>query len=86
MKAKKRGFLSTGTKRRHGMNSSLRKRSGAKGRYRNRQGSRRKQSVPQQRSQIAEHGHKQTYNDDFKAGFAQGFEDGQSEAVSTFFE
>ncbi|MGM1048189.1 MAG: hypothetical protein ACQEXX_18880 [Bacillota bacterium] len=79
----RRGLTFTRTKRRFDMKFGQRKRRGAKGRYRIRQETRRRRSISPERPLVLNQGYDQAYNDDFKAGFAQGYEDGHFAASTS---
>lgn len=72
----RRGLTFVGTKRRYGIIIGQTKRRSAKGRYRFRQETQRRQSISSERPDGFNKRNDLTYNEDFKIGFAQGYEDG----------
>lgn len=62
--------------------SGQRKYHGIQGRYRKRKGIWRKRSMSTKPFPAINQGYDQVYNEDFKAGFAQGYEDGSFAASS----
>ncbi|MFC7678003.1 hypothetical protein [Paenibacillus sp. GCM10028914] len=70
-------------KRRYAKKSGRRKHHNSHGRYKNRQGASRKRFIPPESSPTFHQGHEQAYNEEFKVGFAQGYEDGRFSALSS---
>ncbi|WP_106768585.1 hypothetical protein [Paenibacillus faecalis] len=79
----RRSLTIKGTKRRYRTRFVRRKRRSIRGRYRSRQEIHRRRSIPHESPAIHQ-GYDQAYYEDFKVGFAQGYEDGHfAEAAST---
>lgn len=79
----RRSYAIAGTKRRYGMKFRQRKRRGAQGRYGMRRETRRRQFASPESPKVFRQGYDQAYIEDFKAGFAQGYEDGPYAAAAS---